>query len=333
MQDLHSEPRSLTPEQGAANVETKPKKARRFAPPANRMNTFPLHIMLIPTVILLFIYQYLPMVGTVIAFQDFDIYMGIQAFWKSRWVGLGNYEQLLAMGTPLRVLFNTINIAFWKILMHILVPVTVAILLNELTSSTLRRSVQTIIYIPHFVSWVILGGIIKQILMADGVVNQFIMALGGESIPFLQSNTWFVPTIIVTNIWKTFGFGTIVYLAAISGINPELYEAAIVDGATRWRQTIHITLPGMSIIIVLTTILALRRVLNAGFDQIFNLYNVLVYETGDIIDTFMFRMTFESDTPAYDLGAAVGLFRSFVSLIFIALSNYLAKRFAGYQVF
>jgi putative aldouronate transport system permease protein len=307
--------------------------ASRFKPKANRMNTFPLHIMLIPTVVVLFIYQYLPMAGIVVAFQDFDIFLGIEAFWKSRWVGLGNYQRLLSMGTPIKVLFNSINIAFWKILFGILVPLTVAILLNEIRTSAFRRTIQTIIYVPHFVSWVIMGGIIRQIFMTEGLVNLFIGWLGADPIPFLQSNTWFVPTVILTDIWKSFGFGTIVYLAAISGINPELYEAAIVDGATRWRQTVHVTLPGMAIIIVLTTILSLRQVLNAGFEQIFNLYNVLVYDTGDIIETFMFRMTFESDTPQYSLGAAVGLFKSVVSVVFIGMSNYLAKRFAGYQVF
>ncbi len=299
----------------------------------NRLSTFPLHMMLLPGVVILFIFNYVPMAGVVIAFQEFNIYMGLEAFWKSEWVGFENYRRLITMGQFTRVFRNTVWIAFLRIVVGLTVPITISILLNELRRSWLKRSVQTLVYIPHFVSWVVLGGIVKQLMMTDGLVNQIVQVLGNDPIPFLQSNRWFVPTLIITNTWKEFGFRTIVYLAAISGIAPTLYEAAIADGATRIQQTRFITLPGMKMIIILTAVLALQNVLNAGFDQIFNLYNVQVYETGDILDTYVFRITFESATPSYHIGTAIGLFKSVISLVFISTSYYLARKLANYQIF
>lgn len=319
------------------NDQLKDQKRRVFAlgkRKPNRLSTVPLHLMLIPTVVLLFIYQYLPITGNVIAFQDFDVYLGLRAFVDSEWVGFANFRRLFNMGSPMRAFRNTVIIAAWKISTGWIVPIIVALLLNEVRQSWVKRSVQTIIYIPHFVSWVIMGGIIRQLLLSDGIVNQLVQDIFNIApIPFLQSNQWFRPVVIITDIWKGFGFGTIVYLASIAGIDPNLYEAAVVDGAGRWQQTKHITLPGMSIIMVLTLVLALQNVLNAGFDQIFNLYNVQVYETGDIIDTYIYRLTFESMTPQYSVATAVGLFKSVVALFFISTSYWLAKRFAGYRLF
>ncbi|MCL2058115.1 MAG: ABC transporter permease subunit [Oscillospiraceae bacterium] len=302
--------------------------------PRSTLSTVPLHMMLLPGVIIVFIYSYLPMAGLVMAFQKFDIYKGIEAFWTSEWVGLGNYTTLLRMGEPIRVLRNTVVIAFLKLTCGFLVPVLVALMLNELRLKTLKRSVQTIVYMPHFISWVLLAGVIRQIFSADGIINNFLtMNLGLASVPFLSSNDHFVPLLIGTNIWKEFGFGTIVYLAAITNADPALYEAAIMDGANRLKQTWHVTLPAMQPIIVLTLVLSLQNVLNAGFDQIFNLYNSSVYRSADIIDTWVYRISFESTTPMYSLGAAVGLFKSVVSLVFISSSYYLAHRFANYQIF
>ncbi len=316
----------------AAETQMTEKKLRKRA--TSRLSTTPLHIMLIPTVVLLFIYQYLPITGNVIAFQRFDIFLGVRAFWESEWVGLDNFRRLFTMGAPIRAFRNTLVIAFWKISTGWFVPITVALLLNEVRQTWLKRSVQTIIYVPHFVSWVIMGGIIRQLVLSDGVVNILLGNwFGMDPVPFLQSNDYFVPLVIVTNIWKEFGFGTVVYLASIAGIDPNLYEAAVVDGAGRWQQTRHITLPGMAPIMILTLILALRGILTAGFDQIFNLYNVQVYETGDIISTYIYRITFESMTPQYHISTAVGLFRSVVGLVFISTSYWLAKKFAGYRMF
>jgi putative aldouronate transport system permease protein len=299
-----------------------------------RISTKPLHLMLLPGVIILFIYSYMPMAGVVMAFQKFNIYLGLEAFWKSKWVGLENYAQLLKMGDPVLVLKNTVVIALLKLVCGFFVPIIVALLLNELRRPVLKRSIQTVIYMPYFLSWVLLAGVMRQLFAMDGVINNFIMkVLEGAAVPFLSSNDYFVPVMVATNIWKEFGFGTVVYLAAIAGVDPSLYEAAIMDGANRWRQTWNVTIPAMLPIIVLQLVLSLQNVLNAGFDQIFNLYNAKVYKTADIIDTWVYRISFESKTPMYSLGAAVGLFKSVVSLFFIATSYYLAYKFADYQIF
>lgn len=296
--------------------------------------TWPLHLMLLPGVILVFLFSYIPMAGLVMAFQDYDIFLGKDAMFKSEWVGFQNFIDLWNMGEPVRVIWNTVKIAFLKLIIGFIVPIIVSLLLNEVTKSWFKRGLQTIIYMPHFLSWVLLAGIVRQLLSADGVVNmQLLPMLGLEPVPFLTSNSYFVPTIVATDVWKNFGFGTVIYLAAISGIDPTIYEAAEIDGANRWQRVWHVTLPGMKSIIVLQLILSLQNVLNAGFDQIFNLYNPQVYATGDIIDTWVYRMSFQATTPAYDLSTAVGLFKSVVSLIFIATSYWAAKKFAGYEIF
>ena len=295
--------------------------------------TFPLHMMLLPGVLVVFLYSYLPMFGLVMAFQDFDIYLGLEAFWKSKWVGFENYINLWKMGEPVRVVLNTVRISFFKLLFGFLVPIVVALLLNELQAKKFKRSIQTIIYMPHFLSWVLLAGILRQLLGADGIVNNFFASMNMAPVQFLTDNKTFVPMLVMTDVWKGFGFGTVIYLAAITGIDPALYEAAQIDGANRWKQTKHVTLPGMRPIIVLTLILALQNVLNAGFDQIFNLYNPMVYQTADIIDTWVYRMSFQSTTPMYDISTAIGLFKSVVSFIFISTSYWLAYKFADYEIF
>jgi putative aldouronate transport system permease protein len=214
----------------------------------------------------------------------------------------------------------------------LIVPVTIAILLNEIRKEAYKRSLQTMIYLPYFLSWVILSGILIDILSpSTGVVNMFLEWIGLDSIFFLGDNRWFPYTLVISNEWKEFGFSTIVYLAAIVGINPALYEAAIVDGASRWRQIWHITLPGMRPIIVLMATLSIGSVLNAGFDQVFNLYSPIVYESGDIIDTFVYRVGMIE--AQYGLATAIGVLKSFVSLLLISISYYLAYRFANYRIF
>ena len=298
----------------------------------SRMN-IPLHLMLLPGVIVVLIYSYVPMVGLIMAFQDFNIYLGIEAFWKSEFVGLQNFVVLWNMGEPVRVVFNTVKISFLKLVFGFSFPIVVSLLLNEVHRDKFKRVVQTVIYLPHFLSWVLIAGIIRQLMSEDGIISQFLSNITGQNINILTNNQLFVPMLIVTDIWKGFGFGTIVYLAAITGIDPALYEAAQIDGANRLQQTVHVTLPGMTPIIVLQLILSLQNVLNAGFDQIFNLYNVMVYESADIIDTWVYRMSFESTAPMYHYSTAIGLFKSVVSFIFIMGSYYLANRYANYEIF
>ena len=289
----------------------------------------PLHFMILPGLALVLLFSYVPMGGLVMAFQDFIPSKGL--FWNQKWCGLENFRFVFSLPGFNRALQNTIIIAFWKIVLGLLVPIVFALLLNEIRSVRVSKFVQTICYLPYFMSWVILGGILVDVLSTGGIVNQALNSLGLDSIFFLGDNQYFRTTAIWSDIWKNFGYGAIVYLAAILGIDTELYEAARIDGAGRWQQTWHVTLPGMRMIIVLMLVMSLGNVLNAGFDQIFNLYSPAVYESGDIIDTFVYRMgVIDAQCgPA----TAVGMFKSVVSTIFISVSYLLAYKFADYRIF
>ena len=290
----------------------------------------PLHLMLLPAVILLLIFHYMPMAGLTIAFQKFIPARGI--FGEQQWNGLDNFRYVMQLPSFWQVIFNTVYIAFMKIIFSLFVPIVVAIMINEVTNSKLKRSIQTVIYLPHFLSWVVLGGIFIDLLSpSDGLVNNLIKSLGGKPIFFLGDNKWFPFTMVATETWKEFGYGTIVYLAAITGIDPGLYEAAQIDGANRWQQTKAVTIPGMRMVIVLLMVLSLGNLLNAGFDQIFNLYSPPVYDSGDIIDTFVYRLGLLD--AQFGPATAVGLFKSVVSLLFISTSYFFAYRFADYRIF
>lgn len=285
------------------------------------------HVLLIPGVIAVVIFNYVPLYGLVLAFQKYNPAMGF----NSPWVGLGNFEYLFRQPNFVRTIWNTFYIAVFKIIGGIIVPVTFALLLNELRSIAVKRVYQTVIYMPNFLSWVILAGVMMDILSAEGIVNSAIVKLGGQAVPFLGDVNVFPWTMIVSDIWKSFGFGTVIYLAALTSIDPGLYEAAIVDGAGRWMQTVYITIPMILPTVVLMTVLSLGNVLNAGFDQIYNLYSPMVYKTGDIIDTYVYRLGIQQ--AQYSVGTAVGMFKSVISGVLICASYYLADRLAGYRVF
>lgn len=286
------------------------------------------HLMLFPGILLLLIFSIYPMFGIVIAFQDFSPAKG---FWGSEWVGLENFKYMLEIPDSKRVFLNTIFIAVMKIVANLAAALTFALLLNELRARFFKRFIQTVVYLPHFISWVLIGGIVGQMLSLDGVVNQGLELIGVDSVFFLGSNNWFPFVIVGTDVWKEFGFSAIVFLAALTGINPVLYEAAEIDGATRWQKLKFVTLPAISATIILIATLSLQNVLNAGFEQVFNLYNTLVYESGDIIDTYVYRMgLIESQ---YELATAVGTLKSIVSLILIYISYQLAAKFANYRIF
>ena len=290
----------------------------------------PLHLMLIPGILIIFIFHYIPLGGLVIAFQRFVPAKGL--FGNQKWVGLQNFEYIFSMPNTINVLTNTVVIAGAKIVLNLIIPITVALMLNELQSSKLKRTVQTVIYFPHFLSWIIFGSIIMDLLSPqNGIVNRLLSALGTDPIFFLGDNRYFRQTIIWTDIWKNFGYGTVVYMATITSIDPTLYEAAAIDGANRWQQTRHVTLPGMRMIIVLMMVLSLGNVLNAGFDQIYNMYSPIVYQTGDIIDTMVYRLGMEN--AKYSPAAAVGIFKSVVSMVFISTSYYVADRVFDYRLF
>ena len=285
-------------------------------------------VMMLPGLVLTAIFSYGPMYGIIMAFQDFNPGLGYSG---SPWVGLDNFRLIFSQPTFLSAVYNTFFISLMKIIFSTLASVIFALQLNEIRQNGPKRVFQTIVYIPNFISWVIMAGILTDILGTNGIVNEAIKALGGKPVQFISNRGVFPWTLIFTDMWKNFGFGTVVYLATMTGIDPELYESAVVDGAGRWRQTWSITLPMLIPIIILMTVLALGNVLSAGFDQVYNLYSPVVYPTGDIIDTYVYRLGLQNGKFA--IGTAVGLFKSLVSSVLISLSLFVAYKFAGYKVF
>ncbi|AYB44347.1 ABC transporter permease subunit [Paenibacillus lautus] len=290
----------------------------------------PLHVMILPGFLFLLVFNYLPIGGIIIAFQKFIPAKGL--FGDQDWIGLRNFEYVMNLPNFDNIMWNTFYIALMKVILGLLVPIVIAILLNEVRHMALKRGVQTAIYLPHFLSWVVLGGIFIEILSPnDGLVNRALQSFGIEPIFFLGDNRWFPNTMILTDVWKEFGYGTIIYLAALTSINPNLYEAAQIDGANRWRQTLHVTLPGMQMVIVLLMVLNLGNLLNAGFDQIFNMYSPMVYESGDILDTFVYRIGLLD--AQFGVATAVGLFKSVIALVLVSVSYYIAYKVADYRIF
>jgi len=288
-----------------------------------------MYLMLLPMAAYYIIFHYAPMYGATIAFKKFNPMLGIM---KSPWVGLAHFEQLFSLDKFYAVFWNTVSISFTRIVFGFPVPLIVALMLNELRSIKLKRAIQTAIYIPHFISWVVLGGILVNLLSTQtGAVNLVIQSLGFPAIPFLTSEKYFVPTLVVSMIWKTFGWNTIIYLAALAGVDPQLYEAATVDGAGRWKQLFHITLPSIQSTIIVLLILRIGGIMQAGFEQIFVLYHPGVYKVADILDTYVYRMGLSEGR--FELASAVGLFRSAVNFIMIVLANRLARAWGEQGVY
>lgn len=285
-------------------------------------------IMVLPALLWMVLINIVPMFGIVMAFQDFNPGKGML---HSKFVGLENFEYMFQMKDVSQIFINTIVIAVGKLLLNVLVPVIFALLLNEIKNVFFKRCVQTIVYLPHFISWVIMGGILLDVFGLYGPVNMVLSVFGAERIAFFRISSLFRTLAIGTDVWKEFGFNAVVYLAALTGISPSLYEAAAIDGASRWQRMWHITLPGLKPIIVLMTILALGNILNAGFDQIYNIYNQAVYSTGDIIDTWVYRVGLND--LQYSLATAVGLLKSVVGFLLISLSYAIAYKKANYRIF
>lgn len=280
------------------------------------------YILVLPVLVFFVIFHYIPMVGNIIAFKDYKISLGI---YGSEWVGLGHFHRLFSNYLFGRILANTVIISFYKLIAGFPAPIILALLLNELKNNQFKKIVQTFSYLPHFISWVVLSGIIIEVLSPTrGVINYMLAFFGAEPIHFLASEDHFRGVLVITNIWKGVGWGSIVYLAAISGIDVQQFEASHIDGATRLQQIRYITLPSILPIISVLFILNLSDVLNAGFDQVFNLYNPAVYKVADIIDTFVYREGIENMNYSY--ATAVGLFKNLVGLVFVLGSNMLIKR-------
>jgi len=286
------------------------------------------YVMLLPGFLWITVFSIVPMFGIAIAFQDFSPMKGV---FGSDFVGLETFEYMFTINDTADIFFNTLFIATMKIIGNLLVPLAFALMLNELRIALLKRSIQTIVYLPHFLSWVILAGILLDIFSYEGPVNLLLSKFGAEPVLFFGRPDLFPYLIVGSDIWKDFGFGTIIYLAALTGINPALYEAAAIDGASRFRRLYHVTLPGIRTTAVLLAVLSLGNVLNAGFDQIFNLYNPLVYSTGDIVDTWVYRTGLLN--LQYELATAVGLLKSVAGFILISISYVLAYRLTNYRIF
>ena len=286
------------------------------------------YLMLLLPVALVFVYSYIPMAGIVISFMDYKPALG---FAGSRFIGLEHFRTLFNNPQFSQALENTVVIAFWKIVFGLVVPVTFALLLNEVRNTAYKRVAQTVVYLPHFISWVLMSGIIIDFLSATGAMNQLLGLFGMEPVLFLLDNKLFKPVLIVTDIGKSFGWGTIIYMAALTGVDPNLYEAAAIDGAGRWKQTLHVTFPGILSTVVLKMTLSLGDVLNAGFDQVYNLMSPVTMQSGDILDTLIYRLGMENAN--FGLSTAVGLFKSLVGAVFIIVSYKLAHRFTGYKIF
>lgn len=289
----------------------------------------PLHLMLLPGLIIILIFCYGPMAGLLIAFEKFELTKSIFA---SKWIGFDNFTYVFSLPNTMNVIRNTLFIAMMKIIAGLIAPISMALLLNEIRKKLFKRVLQTVIYLPHFLSWVLLAGILGDVLSpSTGILNSLLGVFGINPIYFLGNEHWFPYVLVVSDVWKEFGFNTILYLAALTAINPAMYEAAVIDGASRWKQTIHITLPGITPIIVLVAVLSLGNVLNGGFDQVFNLYSPSVYSTGDILDTYVYRIGLVDFQ--FGVATAIGLFKSVISLILISCSYMLAYRFANYRIF
>lgn len=284
--------------------------------------------MLLPGFVWLGIFSIFPIFGIVIAFEHFS---PVKGMFGSEWVGLENFRYMFTLGDTRSIFFNTIFIAVMKIIANLIVPLVFALLLNELRLTVLKKWVQTIVYLPHFLSWVILGGIVLDLFSFDGPINGILSVFGVKATNFFANAPLFPFLAVGTDVWKEFGFNMIIYLAALTGINPALYEAAGMDGASRMRRLWHVTLPGIRTTAALLAVLGLGNVLNAGFDQIFNLYNPLVYSSGDIIDTWVYRTGLLN--MQYELATAVGLLKSVVGFILIALSYVAASKWANYRIF
>lgn len=286
------------------------------------------YAMVAPGMLWLILFSCVPMVGIIMAFQDFNPGLGL---FRSEWVGLENYEYLFSLGDCRQVFSNTLIIAVSKMILQIIVPLVFALLLNEIRMRRFRQTIQTIVYLPHFMSWVVLASIVITILGYDGLVNYVRGMFGMEPVIFMSDAPFFRKMIIGTDVWKEFGYNAVIYLAALTGTDPGLYEAAAIDGATRWKRVWHITMPCIRPTIVLLTVLGLGNILNAGFDQIFNMYNPLVYSTSDILDTWVYRLGLID--LQFSLATAAGLLKSVVSFILIVVSYVMAYKFADYRIF
>nr|WP_241242760.1 ABC transporter permease subunit [Paenibacillus whitsoniae] len=281
-----------------------------------------MYLLLVPGLLFLLLFKYTPMYGIIIAFMDYNIFDGIAG---SDWVGLAQFSKLIHSDEFMQVFINTLLISLYKLVLLFPVPIIIALLLNEVRRAWFKRTVQTVIFLPHFLSWVIISGLFITILSpSGGLVNNLIVFFGGKPISFFLDNNFFRSVVVFTAGWKESGWNAIIFIAAIAGIEQEQYEAASIDGAGRLRQMLYITLPGIVPTIILILILRLGYLLDAGTEQILTMYNSVVYESGDVIGTYVYRMGLGQQD--YSFSTAVGLFNSLIGFILIIAGNEISKK-------
>ena len=282
---------------------------------------WPLYVMMLPGLAYLFINNYLPLAGLQLAFKKFTYRRGITG---SEWIGWKNFQDLFRNQQFTRTIGNTIAISLGRLFFTFFIPIIVAVLLNEIRCSAFKRVVQTFMYLPHFLSWVIISGIAYSLLSINGgFINKLLVATGGQPVNFLLEPECFRPILYISSIWKEVGWESIIYLAALAGINPELYEAATVDGANRFKQMLHVTWPGIRSTVVIMLILTVSRIMSAGFDQIYNLYSSPVFAVADIIDTYTYRELFLKSK--FGQATAAGLFQAVINIVMVVVTNQVAK--------
>ncbi|WP_419182271.1 ABC transporter permease [Paenibacillus radicis (ex Xue et al. 2023)] len=285
--------------------------------------------MLAPGFFYFVIFKYIPMWGVLIAFQDYQVFQG---FLASKWVGLKHFERFFGDPVFWMLFRNTFVLAFYNLVFFFPLPIVIALMLNEVRKELFKRTVQTLIYIPHFISWVVVVGIAYIFFTTEGgIVNEWIAALGWEKLNFLVSEAWFRTMVVSELMWKETGWGTIIFLAALAGVDPQLYEAAHMDGANRLRQLYHITLPAIRSTIIILLILRLGSFLDTGFEQIFLMLNPLNRQVGEVFDTYVYSIGIQQGLFSYS--TSVGLFKSVIGLVLVLSANYIAKRFGEEGVY
>lgn len=287
------------------------------------------YILTIPAIVYYFIFAYFPMYGSLLAFKEFSYMDGILG---GKWVGLKYFKEIFSDSLFLKSFANTLIISMGRIVFEFPAPIILALFMNEIGKVRLKRFFQTVYTFPHFISWIVVAGVMMNILSDAGVLNQVIITLGGQKVSLLTEPRIFRGLLYITDNWKEAGWGTIIYLAAIAGIPPELYEAANIDGAKRLHMIRYITWPAICSVTGILLILSIGNFMNAGFDQILNMYNPIVYNVSDIIDTYVYRRTFVTGLD-FSSSTAIGLFKSVINVILLYLANFIVKRTSGEGIF